>query len=253
MPNDILKISDKRIVLAGPIFSYSLDVATQLSRQGATVIFLTPDTESAERLAQVINDEREINSRYGRAGVVPMNFDSGTAAKMMADATHAAGGIDMYVDLMNWHILPKEPGDDVNAVSAQKNFHESAQLTYAALEFLKQRKRGKIIFVFDGLPFSHFFPAAAYAVARGGMLSFVPSQAQALRQKQVQITGCKIHLSEDMLIKYFPEKTLADASKALSQEYPHLKITSTDSISKIICFLTSDLSQGITGQTLDVF
>lgn len=253
MPNDILKLSDKRIVIAGPILSYSLDIASQLSRQGASIVFLSPDKDSAERICQVINDDREINSQYGRAIHVAMNFEKTTAAKMMAEAAHSGGGIDIYMDLMNWHFPANETLSQWPAQSVQHNFQESLQLTLSAMDFFKSRKKGKIIFIFDGLPFSNFARAADYAIARGSLFAFIESQAQILLKSHIHLMGCKINLSEDMLLKYFPDKSMAESLKALTSDYPHLKITTTESISKTVSFLTSDLSQGIAGQVLNIF
>lgn len=253
MRNDILKLNDKRIVIAGPILSYSLDVASQMSRQGASIVFLSPDKDSAERLCQVINDEREISSQNGRAAFVHMNFEKTSAAKLMAEAAHAGGGVDIYMDLMNWHFPTPEPLKEWPEKSIQHNFQQSMQLAMSALEFFKGRKKGKIIFTFDGLAFSHFSRAADYAIARGSLFAFIESQAQILLKTHIHVMGCKINLSEDMLIKYYPEKNMVESLKALSGEYPHLKITTTEAISKTMSFLASDLSQGVAGQVLTVF
>jgi NAD(P)-dependent dehydrogenase (short-subunit alcohol dehydrogenase family) len=253
VPNDILKLNDKRIVIAGPILSYSLDVASQMSRQGASVVFLSPDKDAAERLCQVINDEREISSNNGRAAFVHMSFEKTTAAKLMAEAATAGSGIDIYMDFMNWHFPVAETLKEWPEKSVQHNFQQSLQLAMAALEFFKGRKKGKLIFSFDGLAFSHFSKAADYAIARGSVIAFIESQAQTLLKSHIHLMGCKINLTEDMLLKYYPEKNLADSQKALAAEYPHLKITTNEAISKTMSFLASDLSQGVAGQILTVF
>ncbi len=253
MPNDILKLNDKRIVIAGPILSYSLDVATQMSRQGASVVFLSPDKDSAERLCQVINDEREISAQNGRAAFAHMNFEKNNASKLMADAAHAGGGIDIYMDFMNWHFPSGETLKEWPEKSLQHNFQHSLQLALAALEFFKGRKKGKMIFSFDGLAFSHFSKAADYAIARGSLFSFIESQSQFLLKSHIHLMGCKINLSEDMLLKYYPEKSMVESLKSLAQEYPHLKITTNDAISKAMSFLASDLSQGVAGQVITVY
>jgi len=253
VPNDILKLNDKRIVIAGPILSYSLDVASSLSRQGASVVFLSNDKDSAERVCQVINDEREIADKNGRAAFVKLDFEKNNAAKLMAEAAAAGSGIDIYMDLMNYHFPAAEPLKEWPAKSVQHNFQESLQLAMAALEFFKGRKKGRVIFTFDGLAFSHFARAADYAIARGSLFAFIESQSQQLLKSHIHVMGCKINLSEDMLIKYFPEKNMVESLKALGAEYPHLKITPTEAISKTMSFLASDLSQGVAGQVLTVF
>lgn len=248
MQNDILKLADKTVVIAGPFASYTFDMVSSLSRQGASVVLLTPDEANAKRICQVINDEREINEDYGKAFTLLFNPDKDSPEKIMADAAHTFHGLDIYIDNMNWHESPKEDNSLADFdKSLKRNLDLSTKLTVAALHFLKGRKKGKVIFLIDGAPFSQNL-TPAYTVARGGILSLIESYAPELKKFNININGLMLELSEDFLLKHFPGQNFKDSLLALKKESPNIEITRTEVISKFVTLLACDLSQGATGQ-----
>lgn len=245
MPNDILKLADKTVVFAGPICSYTFDIVSSLSRQGASIVLLTPDEAGAQRICQVINDEREIHEDFGRAFPLPFFVDKDSPDKKMADAAHTFHGLDIYIDNMNWH---DARGDNSHSTdSKRRNLELSTRMLEAALPFLKHRKRGKVIFLMDGYAMSNG-AAPLYAENRGAIAGLIETHATELKKSLTTINGIAVELSEDFLIKHLPGMSLKEGLAELKKDHPHLEITRTEMISKFVTLLSCDLAQGATGQ-----
>jgi 2-hydroxycyclohexanecarboxyl-CoA dehydrogenase len=246
--NDILKLADKSVVLVGPFCSYTFDVVSSLCRLGASVVLLTPDHASAQRICQVINDDREIHEDYGRAFPLAYSLDKDSPEKIIADAAHTFRGLDIYIDNMNWHEDAKKEKDALSLQkSVRRNFELSKQLASAALPFLLSRKKGKMIFMMDGFALD---PATQtdYSKARGPLSDWINKIGLENRRSYLNINGLQIELSEDFLLRHFPGRTIKESLAALKQDHPDLEISRTEVISKFVTLLACDLTQGVTGQ-----
>jgi 3-oxoacyl-[acyl-carrier protein] reductase len=246
--NDILKLADKSVVLAGPFCSYTFDIVSFLCKQGASVVLLTPDHANAQRICQVINDDREIHEDYGRAFPLSYDLDKDAPEKIMADAAHTFRGLDIFIDNMNWHEDPKKTRDAITLQkSLRRNFELSKQLTASALTFLKSRKKGKIIFMMDGLAMDPSLETD-YGKTRSELKAWIAQVGEEHRKSYININGLMVDLSEDFLLRHFPGKTLKEGLALLKQDKPELEITRTEVISKFVTLLSCDLTQGVTGQ-----
>jgi 2-hydroxycyclohexanecarboxyl-CoA dehydrogenase len=246
--NDILKLADKSVVLAGPFCSYTFDVVSSLCKEGASVVLLTPDHASAQRICQVINDDREIHEDYGRAFPLAYSLDKDAPEKIIADAAHTFRGLDIYIDNMNWHESSKAEKNPITLQkSMRRNFELSKQLATAALPFLVSRKKGKMVFMMDGFAMEPTLQTD-YAKARGPLCDWIHKIGIENRRCYLNINGLQIELSEDFLLRHFPERTLKESLAVLKQDHPDLEITRTEVISKFVTLLACDLTQGVTGQ-----
>lgn len=247
MQNDILKLADKTVAITGPCSSYLFDMASSLSRQGAAVVLITPDEAGGQRLCQVINDEREIKADYGRAAAMALKIDTDTPEKIIADAAHVFHGLDIYIDNRSWLDCPNATNDTDYDDRLESHMQISKQLATAASIFLKKRKKGRMIFMLEGVALDHDKNPSCL-IRREKLLSFIEEQAAELRGAQSIANAIVLNLTEDLLLKHFPKQPLKESAAQMRAINSSLDISRTEAISKLVTFLASDLAQGVSGQ-----
>lgn len=248
MQNDILKLADKTVAISGPCSSYLFDMASSLSRQGAAVVLITPDEAGGQRLCQVINDEREIKADYGRAAAMALKADKDTPEKIIADAAHIFHGLDIYIDNRSWLESPKSMDDADYNDRLEKHMLISTQLATAASTFLKKRKKGRMIFMLESVALDHE-KNPQWHIPRQKHLSFIEEQAAELRSAQSIANAILLNLTEDLLLKHFPKQSLKESVAQMKAVNSLFDIGRTEAISKLVTFLSSDLAQGVSGQS----
>ena len=233
MPNDILKVSDKRVLIAGPITSYSYEIGYTYTSQGASICFLTPDTDKARRVCDTLNESRELYRNYGRALFYELDLRLETIDRTIDSALQSIFGLDIYIDALNLFapesIAKELPGAILEKISS----------------VLTERLRGRIVILVDQ-SLQHIEHYQAYSEFRQKSIDWFESQKNQLLQKNIIAHHVVIPLSEDSLLFINPQKTINESLKVLNEKTSlTLKITKPDNISKILIAATSDLTSSL--------
>lgn len=233
MPNDILKLGDKRILLAGPITSYSYEIGHSFTNQGASICYFTPDIDKAQRISDTLNDAREIHRHLGRASAVPLNTEDAQVEKSLASAIQAISGIDIYIDALNFLSPTKAPST------------LQTRLMDEVIRIFQERARGRILLLVDNFLLTQKTFEEGFGRYRRAALEWVIQNKMSLFQKSIVCHTLHITLSEDCLLFLNPQLTLNESLKKVSSEQFHLKITKPDNISKALLATSSDLMTNI--------
>lgn len=233
MPNDILKLSDKRILLAGPITSFSYEIGYAFTTQGASVCFFTPDVDKAQRISDTLNDAREIHRNAGRASACALEMMASEHDKAISLAIQSINGLDIYIDAMNVFA----PRDISPAVQTRILERVSA--------VLQERQRGKILFLADAYLMTHTEHKNSFGKFRDVAFEWINNNKQSLLQKNITTHTLKIGLSEDCLLFLNPQMTMNESLKKINTESSPLKITKPDTISKALLAAGSDLMTNV--------
>lgn len=233
MPNDILKLSDKRILLAGPITSFSYEIGYSYTIQGASVCYFTPDMDKAQRLCDALNDAREIHRNYGRASAAPLNAGEDNLEKSVATALQAIHGVDIYIDALNFL--------NTNATAPELQ----SQLFEEITRIFQERQRGRLILLVDNFLLTQKTFEDGFGKYRKHALDWVMQNKMILLQKNIVCHTLHITLSEDCLLFLNPQLTLNDSLKKVSSEQFPLKITKPDNISKALLASSGDLMANV--------
>lgn len=230
MPNDILKVSDKRVLLAGPITSYSYEIGYTYTSQGASICFLTPDIDKARRVCDTLNESRELYRHHGRALFSPLNSDLDSVDRTVATALQTIQGLDIFIDSLNVFEPQSIPRELPKAILEK----------VAAI--LKERQRGRLVILIDH-SLKHTEQHQNYLDFRQTSVDWFEIQKSQLLQQNIIAHQIIIPLTEDGLLYLDPQKTINESLKKLNEQKSlTLKLTKPDNISKVLVAATSDLT-----------
>ncbi|MGE0633174.1 MAG: SDR family NAD(P)-dependent oxidoreductase, partial [Pseudobdellovibrionaceae bacterium] len=242
-------------VLVGPLSSVFQNLAMSLTQMGADVAFVDKDTKIAQRFANQIMDSREVNEKFGRA--VALQFDvtkADQAREAICKAAETFGCVDIVIDgLMSHTPTPFRIDQAADEISqfVDQNLKPSLYITPAAVNFLKSRKRGRMIYLahesfLEGAPVD-----ALNAAIRGGFTYFARALAQEMLEYTLTVNVVSLGMTEEYLMGHYPDcKTMKEALEKVKAKNPSARITEPDKVSNAILFLAGPSGSSITGQII---
>jgi 3-oxoacyl-[acyl-carrier protein] reductase len=121
-------------------------------------------------------------------------------------------------------------------------------ITHAVLNFLKNRKRGRILYLLN-----ETYPDPILAAARGALIPFAQSLAKMVSEHNISVNVLKLGLTEEFILAQNPEaKSIKEALEKMREKEPHLKITEPDKITNTITYLVSQYGLAVTGQVISL-
>ncbi len=246
-----MKLLERTTLISGPCHRVTQFVAIHLTSLGGDVALLNEDPLS-ERFTLQLMDQREVNEKFGRAITVPTQLDSKTSlTDGVARVAESFGGIDAYIDANMFHhvgLVSEELKIDEIDRLIQTNLRSPLCLTQSILKYMEGRKRGSIIYlVHDLLRWGH--PGLSLeASTRLGLIGLTRGLARELGYGNITVNCVGIGLTEEYLLKIYPEMTLREAEKRFQQEIPGIRLTSLDKIAELVAFLIGSGGTGVTGQ-----
>jgi hypothetical protein len=255
------KLVDKTVVLAGPFGLLIQNLTTLLTSCGADVAVVTDDAKSAQRVCQNIMDMREVSEKFGRATAIESKFgDEKSAAQSLSRSAEAFGGADIYIDTHLFGLRFPFYGDAASAAAMARGTIEASflsafetlrSMTQAASAFVKSRSRGRILYLFHELDILAAKKVESPIFSQFG--DYVRKTAQELAPNQTAVNALAIGVNEEYLLSRFPKLiSIQKAHQELLKSLPHSRIVDYADISNIVSFLSSPLSNGISGQVLHV-
>jgi 2-hydroxycyclohexanecarboxyl-CoA dehydrogenase len=250
-----LNLRERTTVITGPLTNLTQNIASLFTQNGSDVVFIDKNVDACQRMAGVLNDQREINEKYGRAAAVKCEFDSAKAChEALSQAAQTFGSIDIYIDTLF------APGlAPVKSESAIETFEElvntelkpSFYFAQQVVAYLKNRKRGRLVFlVLDGAAHGSAMDTT-HSLLRGGMMSFAKSLSYELADQSTTANVLCVGPTEEYLLKHFPGSTsIKEALEKFKTLNPQAKLVNSDSVAGTLIYLCSAMGNAINGQTL---
>ncbi len=206
-------------------------------------------------MANVLNDQREINEKYGRAATVKCSFESAKVCQeALSQAAQIFGSIDIYIDSLFGCSLSAIRGE--NALNQfddliQSELKPTFYFTQQIVSYLKNRKRGRMIFL---LP-DHIVQGSSldtlHSLVRGGLVSFAKSLAKELHDQSTTTNVLCIGPTEEYLLQHFPGVgTIKEALEKFKILYPGAKVVNSESVAGTLLYLCSNMGSSINGQSI---
>jgi hypothetical protein len=233
MPNDILKLGDKRILLAGPITSFSYEIGHSFTTQGASICFFTPDIEKAQRISDTLNDAREIHRNYGRACAAAMDLDAQPFTRSLATAIQSINGLDVFIDAMNF----------LNPLKVRAEIQ--TEMLNEVERIFTERRRGRLLLLLDNFLLTQKTYEDTFGKYRKYSSDWIMQNKMSLLQKNIVAHTLQISLTEDCLIFLNPQIPLNESLKKITSEQFPLKISKPDNISKALLAASGDLMSSV--------
>lgn len=250
-----LNLRERTVVILGPTGPTLQNLVVALTQYGADVALIDADAGKMQRFCGSVTDQREINSKFGRAIAIPVDWNQPGALKdAIGKAAQTFGSIDIYIDAMTENKpTPFQIGDENKGLESL--IHQNLTITLKATEyianFLKGRKRGRIIYLLqDSLNRGLSIDAAAAAV-RTGLLAFSRTLSRQLQDVNVTVNCISLGLTEEYLLGHFPDSSsIKDAHEKMKALEPLLKISEPEKVANALTYLCSSSGSAITGQHL---
>ena len=217
-------------------------VAAELAAQGATVICHDEsfaDAAAAERFATanptlaVVRAQTPVEivaaatERYSRVDVVICN-DAGAAIRAPIERARVD---DMRSALEEMVVFP-------------------FQMAGAVVPQMKQRKRGKILFITSATPLRGLPNYSMYVTARGATNALTISLAQELGRDNIQVNAIAPNYVESPT--YFPPELVNDPDTfaKMTRNIPLKRLGKPEEVAALVAFYASDKSDFITGHVM---
>jgi len=233
------------------------EAALALAREGADVVL---GARTEERLKEVA---AEIEALGRKAVCVPTNIAKEDQCVALADAcVQAFGRIDALVQNA-FKQPPMRSIEEESALEWERSFKinviGSISMAKAVLPAMKEQRSGSVVFVSSLSARNSDATLGAYAAAKAAMLSVARTMAREWGSYGVRVNsvvpghvwGPNLQWYLDFLAKE-QGRSSEEVKAEIDALSPLNKIATSEEIAKAILFLASDLSSGMTGQTIDV-
>jgi NAD(P)-dependent dehydrogenase (short-subunit alcohol dehydrogenase family) len=248
----VLNLRERTILIAAPFSTTVQNLMMGLTQLGADVALVDKEAQQAQRFCNQINDQREINDRHGRAGAFNADFSNKDQVK---DAVgRVAQTVDVLVDAMgmDYPAMMMMTTEEM-PLFFQKHLQATMMITELALNFMKSKKRGRIIYLVNAATLRGQESDAMMAAARGGLVQYAQTMGRMWQDFNTTVNVLSPSLTEEYLLKHFPECTsIKEAQEKMKVLDPKLRLTDADRITSVVAFLASAQGAGVTGQILTV-
>jgi len=223
-------------------------IAVTLAKEGCDIVSVDIDFEGAEKTAD------EIKALGRKAIALKVDVASSSDVNNMVKAALAEfGKIDILVNTAGGtaaagplHQAQEEKWQKDIAV----NLLGSMNCAKAVLPGMMERKYGKIVNFSSGVALNGMPGSSSYAGAKAGVIAFTKCLALEAGPLGINV-NC---LAPSMVLTNFGTHATMDPKRAeeMAARMTLRRLTTTQDIANTVVFLTSDISSGITGQTISI-
>lgn len=245
-----LNLNGKVAIVTGSIQGIGKEIARILATNGASVVINNhQDPETLEKVAE------EIRAEGGTVKAVVADVTKKEEAQKLIDAALSFGsGIDILVNNAGG-LVKRVPVAEFDENHFQTVFDVNVKsaflMSHLVLPYMKEKKAGRIINLSSQAAHDGGGPgAAAYASSKGAIWTFTKSLA-----KEVAPFGITVNAVSPGFIAnttFHNTFTPKEAREKMPSIIPLGRAGEAGDIAKVVFFLASELSDYMTGQSLQV-
>lgn len=242
-----LGLKNKVVLITGASRGIGAAIAKALASHGASVIINY--IQNREKAEKVLND---IKSNGGKGIVVQADVrDAGAVNRMVEEGIKKFGWIDILINNANIN-FPVKPFTDLLWEEIEAKISGEMKALYncsqAVLKDMMKRKSGKLIFISSGLSRHPGYGFSAHAAAKSAMDSIAKVMALELGPYGITINVIGPGLTRTDATSGMPE----DGFKRLAEMTPLKRVGEPADVAGAAVFLTSSLSDYLTGEYIPV-
>jgi 3-oxoacyl-[acyl-carrier protein] reductase len=239
-------LHDKVALITGAAAGIGEATARVFAEEGASVVVLDRDAAGAEAVAG------SIASKGGAALPFAADIRDAKALAAAVDATlERFGRIDILINNAGMYPrvrfvdMTEQQWDEIQDVNLKGTFH----MTKLVVPHMISRNGGRIVNISSVTFFLGLGPLSHYVAAKGGVIGFTRALARELGPHDIHvncITPGAVKTESER--NFVPEERSNDVIALQSLQRRILPVD----IARVCVFLSSPLSDGMTGQTLNV-
>lgn len=248
------QLKEKTVLILGPFSSTTQSLVKSLTELGSDCVLLDSKDSVAQKFCQQISDLREVNPKNGRAAFLKAEMKTLAQARdVVGRASQVFGGVDVLIDgnILNsatpFAAIEQEQVDQ----QLSEMMKTSLLITNCALQFFKNRKRGRIVYLMN----ESFLTAEAddsLSIAyRTGLVEFAKTLAKQVQDVNVTVNTLSIGVTEEYLMGHYPQAaTIKEALELHKQRHPTSRIADQEKVSQAAVFLVGSMGAVLSGQNL---
>jgi 2-hydroxycyclohexanecarboxyl-CoA dehydrogenase len=244
----VRRFEDQVAIVTGAASGIGRATALRLAAEGAAVVIADVNVDGATSVA------RSISEGGGRAMALQVDVADAPGVKAMTERAVAAfGKVDILVSNAGWDRAgtfadsDEDLWDRVIAI----NYRGHLATCHAALPYMKERGRGRIITVASDAGRVGSSGEVVYSGAKGAVIAFTKGLAREVARDGINVNCVAPGLVDTPLLAGIAEgheKLIA----AIVRSIPLGRTGVPDEVAAAICFFASSDAAYITGQTLSV-
>jgi len=176
-------LRDRTVLIAADLSPNIQTLIQNLTLSGADCVLFSEDIKFSEKFAQVSNEMREVNDKYGRCGAVKAQYQSKQSVhEGIQDAVKIFGGIDAVIDA-SFSSLKVDFFNDATELEAMMGVQltRSIRLVHETLPFLKTKKKARLIGLGYEMQLNPQYGDVLGCALRGGLPLFYQTLARELQ------------------------------------------------------------------------
>lgn len=241
-----MNISGKKVIITGGSRGIGKEIALTLAKHGADIIINY--SNSPKKALEVVDMIKELgaNAYAIKADISKMD----EASNLIKEAYDKFGNIDVLVNnagitkdnlLMR---MTEEEWDDVMAVNLKGTFN----VTKSIIRKMMKQKSGSIINISSVVGITGNPGQCNYSASKAGIIGFTKSLAKEIGKKNIRVNA----IAPGFIQTEMTDQLNEDLKKSYLNNIALNKFGNATDVANAVLFLSSDLSEYITGQTLVV-
>lgn len=242
----MIDLKDKRALVTGGTRGIGKGIVLRLAEAGAKVVFTYASSES---LAKALEDEAAARG-YTVYGI---KADAGKFSDAEASVNFTIeklGGLDILVNnagITRDNLLMRMSEEDFDSV-LNANMKSVFNYTKLAIRPMMSQRYGKIVNITSVVGLMGNAGQANYAASKAGMIGFTKSIAKEVASRNINVNA----IAPGFITTDMTDKLNDKQKEALLNIIPLKRMGNSDDIANAVLYLSSPLSDYVTGQVLTV-
>lgn len=242
-------LSGKRVIVTGGGSGIGRRVCERFSEEGAEVFIFDLNENGGRETANTIQGAGGVATSF------QVDISQEVAVRDAVAAVEQTGPIDILVNNAGWDqmspFLQTEPALWKKIIDI--NLYGPLHMHHAVLPGMVARGDGRVVNISSDAGRVGSSGEAVYSACKGGIASFSKTIARELARNGVRINVVCPGPTDTPLFDEFAQGELGEKIKeGLKRAIPLKRLATPDDFPGIVCFLASDDSAFITGQTISV-
>jgi 3-oxoacyl-[acyl-carrier protein] reductase len=237
----VINLNGKIAVVTGASRGIGKEIAKTLHNANANVILIARNKELLKKLSVELDNCDYYSIDISNKEQIEETFKTIVKKKGSIDILVNNAGITKDNLLMR---MKEEDIESVLNINLKSMFLTSKQV----LRPMMKKRWGRIINITSVIGLMGNSGQSNYAASKAGIIGFTKSLAKEIGSRNITVNAIAPGFIETEMTKDLPE----DNKKAMLDSIPLNKIGSTKDIANVVLFLASDLSDYITGETINV-
>ncbi len=241
-----MNLVNKVAIVTGAGRGIGKAIAIALAREGANIIAIDVDIQTAEEVA------KEIKSLDRQALAIQVDVsDSKEVNRMVQSVLKKFKRVDILVN--NAAIIKRGSIDDLKEDDWDRvmdvNLKGAFNCAKAVVGIMKKQRYGKIVNISSiAGKIGDLASAPCYGASKAGMTCLAKSLARELASYNINVNVVAPHAIETDMSKEWSE----EKRKSIIADIPLARLGEPEDVAEAVAFLVSDKAKFITGEVLDV-